>query len=628
MVLTAGGYNADAAADAKSVPQLPMKLASQLQTEESVVSLFRPLKSGCQSPAIGNAAKDIHDVAEEYLAKSMEIVHTPMVPESDIRERFLQSEIPVVPVPLKEYINFIVPNLVSDSTRVSCGRQIGHMTGSLPQYTPPLAELVTAMNQNVVKSETSKTVTLLEKQVIACLHRLTYDKEASFYDEALRNTERMMGMFCSGGTIANITGLWIARNVAMGPDEKNGFKGIEQCGLLKAGLHYGYTGAVVIGSRLLHYSLKKATDTLGLGCEGLVTCSYDENYQVRLNEVEAKLEECKKNHVCVVAIVGIAGATETGSVDDLEGLAALAQKYGCHFHVDAAWGGPCLFSKTLKKTLAGIEKADSVTIDGHKQLFMPMGCGMVLLKDPDKCHAVAKTANYIIRAGTSDLGRFTLEGSRPGTAIYMHANLSCIGGSGYEALMNRSVRICTYMAEAVKKTGVFQILFEPMMNILLYRYVPARLRPKLMQETNGHVDLSEEDWKELDDANIKLQEKQKARGRTFVSRTTVFDARHGRHLTALRVVIGNPVTEERDIDEVVADQLRLLGESANDEKDLSVKHSLSGVSLASEGDGEDYWKNYWERMPQAARLFFMDSAERFQGSLVAPTLKPQQKTSP
>merc|ERR1719422_1004443 len=106
------------------------------------------------------------------------------------------------------------------------------------------------MNQNVVKTETAKTVTLLEKQVLACLHRLIYKREDAFYNEALKNNEATMGMFTSGGTIANITGLWVARNSALGPDPTNGFEGVEQCGVLAAAMHYGYTGAVVIGSEL------------------------------------------------------------------------------------------------------------------------------------------------------------------------------------------------------------------------------------------------------------------------------------------------------------------------------------------------------------------------------------------
>eukprot|EP00931_Biecheleriopsis_adriatica_P049798 TRINITY_DN28816_c0_g1_i1.p1 TRINITY_DN28816_c0_g1~~TRINITY_DN28816_c0_g1_i1.p1 ORF type:complete len:617 (-),score=101.37 TRINITY_DN28816_c0_g1_i1:15-1865(-) len=606
------GYGSADISDAKL--NVPDHLTARLSYEESVVSLFRPLPSGTCTPSILSVKDELRCATDEYLAESGKRVHTSHVAESAIRDRFLASEIADEPMSLSDYMRDVVPNFVRDSTRVSCSRQIGHMTGSLPNYTPPLAELVTAMNQNVVKTETSKTITLLERQVTACIHRLIYRKEEAFYAESLRNSDSTLGMFASGGTIANITGLWVARNVALGPDSTGSFAGVEECGLLRAGLHYGYTGAAIIGSSLLHYSLKKAADVLGLGVDGLICCDYDEKYQVRLDKVEEKLKECRQNKVLVVAIVGLAGATETGSVDDLTGLAALAKSYGTHFHVDAAWGGPCLFSQTLALTMKGIEQADSVTIDGHKQLFMPMGCGMLLLKDPEKCHSVSKTASYIIRQGSSDLGRFTLEGSRPGSAIYMHANLSCIGAKGYEVLLNRSVRVCRYMAKMLRSfDGTFEVLFEPMMNILLYRYVPLRLRKLL-----GTSELSEEDWKELDDANCTLQERQKAEGRTFVSRTSVFDVRHGRRLSALRVVIGNPVTEEADIDDVIADQLRLTGDVPADSTLSSPVLRPAAASMHDDEEREKYWLRYWERMPEAARLFFMDDAQLFRDSLVAP----------
>ena len=429
------------------------------------------------------------------------------------------------------------------------------LPADLPSYLPPLAELVTAMNQNVVKSETSKTVTMLEKQVTASVHRLIYNLDDEFYRTSTDDPDVALGMFTSGGTIANITGLWAARNRALGPDEAGGFAGIEQRGLLEAALHYGYKGAVVIGSDLMHYSFKKATDVLGIGVQGLVTCSHDERYRVNVDDVAKKIREYKDRNICVLAVVGIAGATETGAIDDLDALATVAEEHGIHFHVDAAWGGPALFSAGLAPMLKGMERADSVTIDGHKQLFMPMGCGMLLLKDPNNSNYISKTASYIIRKGSNDLGRFTLEGSRPANAVYMHANLSCIGSSGYEALMNRSVRVCRYMAFALRKCGAFEVLFEPMLNILLYRFVPAHLRGKLLKQNQ---ELTDEEWDIVDSANAALQEQQKAEGRTFVSRTSVDDAKHGRRLVALRVVIGNPLTEERDIDAVIADQLRIL----------------------------------------------------------------------
>lgn len=256
--------------------------------------------------------------------------------------------------------------------------------------------------------------------------------------------------------------------------------------------------------------------------------------------------------------------------------------------------------------LKGIERADSVTIDGHKQLFMPMGCGMLLLKDPNDSNYISKTASYIIRKGSNDLGRFTLEGSRPANAVYMHANLSCIGASGYEALMNRSVRICRYMAFTLKNSGAFEILFEPMTNILLYRLVPAHLREKLWVQKQQ---LTDEEWATVDSANAALQEQQKAEGITFVSRTSIDDAKHGRRLTALRVVIANPLTEEKDIDAVIADQLRIV----NNEQPAAPECGPKAVEM-----DEEYWCQYWRQMPEAAKQFYMNDEARF--NKVAPAV--------
>jgi len=577
---------------------LPPAVVEKLVKESNVVNLFRPSASEVK-PTSQHVHASIRAAAEDFVGESAGFVHTPQITQEEIMSRFSFASIPRDPLPVDAYLELALPAFVNDSTRVACSRQIGHMTGSLPSYLPPLAELVTAMNQNVVKSETSKTVTMLEKQVTASVHRLIYNLDDKFYLDTTNDPDVALGMFTSGGTIANITGLWAARNRALGPDEAGGFAGVEQRGILEAALHYGYKGAVVIGSDLMHYSFKKATDVLGIGVQGLVTCSHDERYRVRVHEVEEKILDCKARGICVFAVVGIAGATETGAIDDLDGLASIAEKHGVHFHVDAAWGGPALFSADLAPMLKGIERADSVTIDGHKQLFMPMGCGMLLLKDPNNSNYISKTASYIIRKGSNDLGRFTLEGSRPANAIYMHANLSCIGASGYEALMNRSVRICRYMASSLHKSGAFEVVFEPMMNILLYRFVPSHLREKLLKQNQ---ELTDEEWACVDSANVALQDQQKAEGHTFVSRTSIDDAKHGRRLTALRVVIGNPLTEEKDIDDVIADQLRILNEQ---------KPAAAATPSKVEELGEEYWCQYWRKMPDAAKQFYMNDAARF-----------------
>jgi len=589
--------------------ELPMDLAARLAEEELIVQMFRRQPLNQDHPATADS-EGLHAAVAAYAAQCEERVHAPGVTEEQIRDRFMSTDIRREPMSLKAYIESVIPALMNDSTAVSCSRQIGHMTGSLPHYMPPLAELVTAMQQNVVKTETAKAATFLEKQVVACLHRLIFKCDAAFYDTLLRDTETLSGMVTSGGTTANIIGLWIARNGALGPDLAGGFAGVEQAGLLAAALHYGYRGAVIVGSALMHYSLKKAADLLGIGVQGLVPIPYDEHFRVNVDELERKVLECKSKNVCVLAIVGIAGATETGSVDDLQALAAVARRHSVHFHVDAAWGGPCLFSKAMAPTLVGIESADTVTIDGHKQLFMPMGCGMLMLRDPNKVRLVAKTASYIIRKGSNDLGRFTLEGSRPGNAFYMHANLACLGSIGYERLMHRSARICRYMAKVLHSTQEFEVMLKPMMNILLYRYLPMPVREKLRGANPSYHGLSDAEWEEIDQANISLQERQKADGKTFVSRTTVYSPRCRRSIVALRVVIGNPLTEEADIDQVISEQLRITSGESSD-----LTHSDSSGQLhwraLHDSQQDKCGRHYWERMSSNAKLFFLEDSAGF-----------------
>ena len=133
--------------------------------------------------------------------------------------------------------------------------------------------------------------------------------------------------------------------------------------------------------------------------------------------------------------------------------------------------------------MADIERDDSVTIDGCKHLFVPMGSGVWLLKNPEQYRLMAETANYIIRKGSLDADRFTLEGSRPGNVIYMHANIKYLVSDGFEMNVNRIARICKHMADALEATGLFEFVSEPMMNILLYRCVPVWLRHKMFGET-------------------------------------------------------------------------------------------------------------------------------------------------
>src|SRR5205085_1885057 len=108
-------------------------------------------------------------------------------------------------------------------------RFIGHMTSALPAFVGPLGRLITALNQNVVKLETSDALAFQERHAIAILHRLVYGREQAFYDAHVQNAESTLGTIVSGGTLGNISAIWCARNRRLGPRE--GFAGIHQTGM-------------------------------------------------------------------------------------------------------------------------------------------------------------------------------------------------------------------------------------------------------------------------------------------------------------------------------------------------------------------------------------------------------------
>merc|ERR1711964_893185 len=136
-----------------------------------------------------------------------------------------------------------------------------------------------------------------------------------------------------------------------------GFRGLHEEGLFRALKYYGHEGAAIVVSKRGHYSLRKAADVLGLGRDALVPVETDEFNRIQTDALRDKCLELQKQKIKIMAICGVAGTTETGNVDPLDAMADIAREFGAHFHVDAAWGGPTLFSRTHKHLLRGIEKA-------------------------------------------------------------------------------------------------------------------------------------------------------------------------------------------------------------------------------------------------------------------------------
>lgn len=493
--------------------------------------------------------KILNDFSEDFLNT---IDSNTCIDLDSLLGNFCESKIPVQPIDFESYLKCLGNNVVAHSIHTSSPQFIGHMTSALPSFVRPLAKLMTAMNQNVVKIETAKALSFYEREALAMLHRLIYNFSDNFYGQHIQNNLSTLGILVSGGTVANITALWCARNAILGA--KDEFLGVEKEGLTAALDFYGYKGAVIIGSDLMHYSFDKAADLMGIGTQSLIRIPTDSKNRVDIQALRQAVVECRAHNLLIIAIVGIAGTTDSGGVDSLFDIAEIAQEAHVHFHVDAAWGGPLIFSEQHRHKLAGIERADSVTIDGHKQLYLPMGIGMVFLRDPHLATAIEKQASYTMRKGSFDLGKRALEGSRPGMALFLHAGLNLIGLKGYEFLIDEGIRKTEYMADRICTMPEFELLAKPNTNLLLYRYIPEPFRELVIKKQ-----LPEIDNQLINKFNECLQKLQRQIGHTFISRTTKSITSFGKEIPiiALRAVIANPLTKEEDIDAVLNDQIQI-----------------------------------------------------------------------
>ncbi|WP_153914788.1 pyridoxal-dependent aspartate 1-decarboxylase PanP [Shewanella sp. TC10] len=489
-----------------------------------------------------------------FLGNSIAALEKPL---TLIEQDFCAYQIPESPRFVSDYTDEIMKNLVAHSVHTSAPSFIGHMTSALPYFVLPLSKMMVGLNQNLVKIETSKAFTPLERQVLGMMHHLIFDQSNNFYDQWMHSANYSLGAFCSGGTVANITALWIARNQLLKAD--GNFKGINREGLPRALKHYGYDDLAILVSERGHYSIGKTADLLGIGRDNIISIPTDADNKVDVQQMRQTAARLEKDNIKVMAIVGVAGTTETGNIDPLTELAQLASELQCHFHVDAAWGGASLLSNKYRYLLKGIELADSVTIDAHKQMYVPMGAGMVLFKDPELAHAIAHHAEYILRVGSKDLGSQTLEGSRPGMAMLVHACLQIIGSEGYEILINNSLEKARYFAKKISNHQDFELITEPELCILTYRFVPQQVQAFINDAiTHNDTDTLNKCNKLLDGLTRFIQKHQREQGKSFVSRTRIKPAKYQRQTTTVfRVVLANPLTTHEILNSVLQEQTEI-----------------------------------------------------------------------
>lgn len=470
----------------------------------------------------------------------------------DLAEKFVDTRISPQPEKrLAEVITDLIEEIAPRGVNVASPYFVGHMTSAIPFFMVHLKSIVAALNQNVVKLETSKVFSMIEKQVLAKIHRMVFNFDNEFYRTHVQHPRTALGTFTEDGTLANYTALWVARNSLLGP--KPGFGGVESEGLAAAFGAHGVARAVILVSGLGHYSLKKAAGLLGVGNENVISVPIDSRQRMDPDGLDRMVRDLGsgKGDTAILAVVGVAGTTETGSVDPLRRIGEVCRHHSLFFHVDAAWGGPTLLSERYRGCLDGIDAADSVTIDGHKQFYMPMTCGMVLFKNPESLNVAEYHSNYVIREGSVDLGIKSISGSREASSLILDSALKIMGGKGYALMIDHGIETAAAFAEEIERRPDFELVTRPELNILTYRFFPRELRR--LSDT-GSPEEKKKVNDRLNEINRKIQRLQREAGSSFVSRTTLYLPGRPGGTVVLRCVIMNPMTTPEILSEILDEQ--------------------------------------------------------------------------
>jgi len=261
----------------------------------------------------------------------------------------------------------------------------------------------------------------------------------------------------TGGSLANLIATVTARRERLPPD------------FLKGTL---YT------SEQAHHSVARAAVLAGFPLENVRQIACDEHFRVRPGALEEAVIADRASGMAPFLVVGHAGTTNTGAVDDLAELSRVARQHNLWFHVDAAYGGFFALTARGKVALRGIEEADSVTLDPHKSLFLPYGTGCLLVRDRDSlARAHRMHASYLPPMQTDpdlvDFCDLSPELSRDARGLRVWLPLKMHGAGAFRRSLDEKLDLACFAAEALRSMDHVEIVAEPALSLFAFRVKPS-----------------------------------------------------------------------------------------------------------------------------------------------------------
>jgi aromatic-L-amino-acid decarboxylase len=295
--------------------------------------------------------------------------------------------------------------------------------------------------------------------------------------QALRWTAEFVGFplaggsFTSGGTVSNVTALAAARERAV--------PGSRQVGTPASAVAYCSADA--------HYSIVRAIELLGIGSDNLRAVPIDEHRRMRTDALDSMIRSDLAAGLTPIAVVATAGTTLTGAIDPLDAIADICAEHGVWMHVDGAYGLPA--ASVMPERFAGLDRADSVTVDAHKWMFVPKACGIVMVRDEAALAAAfGHETSYI--PGTRNAVDVTLEYSRPLRALKLWLAFRVHGAGKFREAILGNIDLA-HMLYAMAAERGWEVGPAPDLSIVLMRK-PGIDNAELVQrlQADGRVYIS------------------------------------------------------------------------------------------------------------------------------------------
>jgi aromatic-L-amino-acid/L-tryptophan decarboxylase len=320
--------------------------------------------------------------------------------------------------------------------------------------------LASAADQNVTSWRSAPAATRVEHIVLRWLGQL-----AGFAGDAA-------GVLVSGGSMANLTALLIALRTRSRPSADR-------------------RSLTAYASEDAHFSIAKAADVIGVE---LRRVAVDDRRRLDIHELRSAIDADRRAGRHPFCVVGTAGTTATGAVDELDAIATVADEHRLWLHVDGAYGALAAADPSHRHLFSGIDRADSLSIDAHKWLYAPVDCGALLVRDPDATTtAFASDGAAYVRVLADDaVESFAfwdhgLELSRRFRALKVWMTLRYYGARHIAATIAEDIAMATHMAELVRESDDLELLAEPSLSICCFRHAPPGLARAALDQHNERL---------------------------------------------------------------------------------------------------------------------------------------------